>query len=163
MPDSVKIDSLCKMVKTIRITGKDGRGPMGRRGQGRAHAFQHSHNTGHHGIPDSPPPPPPPPPPTTDFDFFDFNSGFEPSVRNCEERTTTLSDIIGDIPMDMVKSYSIKETKNGKKIVIEVNNGPMIDHRDKVIVIRDSPHNSIFDPSRKPQMRKKVIIRSEEE
>jgi len=32
----------------------------------------------------------------------------------------TLNDLIGDIPMDKVKNYSIKNTKYGKKIVIEI-------------------------------------------
>lgn len=35
-------------------------------------------------------------------------------------RGETLSDVIGDIPMSKVKNYSIKNTKYGKKIVIEI-------------------------------------------
>ncbi|MEI6455426.1 MAG: hypothetical protein WCO93_03985 [bacterium] len=37
-----------------------------------------------------------------------------------EKRGETISDVIGDIPMSKVKNYSIKNTKYGKKIVIEI-------------------------------------------
>jgi arginine decarboxylase-like protein len=42
-------------------------------------------------------------------DFFRYKS-----------RGETISDVIGDIPMDKVRNYSIKNTKYGKKIVIEI-------------------------------------------
>lgn len=48
-----------------------------------------------------------------------------------------LNDLIGDIPMDRVKSYSIKNTRNGKRIVIDVEDGPGFDRRDRVVVIRE--------------------------
>ena len=160
LPDSAKVDSLCKMVKKIRIIGREGNGPMCKRGHERSHSYKFDYYFNEPGIPDSPPPPPPPPP-IGDFDFFDNASGFEPLTRNFEEKGTTLSDIIGDIPMDMVKSYSIKETKNGKKIVIELNNYPIIERRDKVIIIREPGQRRPNDHSRNPHMRKKVIIRSD--
>jgi len=49
----------------------------------------------------------------------------------------TLSDVLGDIPMDRVISYSIKDRKNGKRITIDLSDGPVIESRDKVIVIRE--------------------------
>ena len=39
--------------------------------------------------------------------------------------------------MDRVKSYSIKNTRNGKRIVIDVEDGPGFDRRDRVVVIRE--------------------------
>jgi hypothetical protein len=49
----------------------------------------------------------------------------------------SLNDLLGDIPMDRVKHYSIKDTKNGKKIVIELENGPIVEKHNQVIIIRE--------------------------
>jgi hypothetical protein len=49
----------------------------------------------------------------------------------------TLSDVIGNIPMDRVTSYSIKDRKNGKRIIIDLSDAPVIERQSKVIVIRD--------------------------
>ena len=49
----------------------------------------------------------------------------------------TLSDILGDIPMDRVVGYTIKDRKNGKRITIDLNDGPMFERQDRVIVIRE--------------------------
>jgi hypothetical protein len=149
-PDSARLDSLCKMVKKIRITGNDGRG--------KARSFNYMYNFDEPGIPDIPPPPPPPS--TGDFDQFGGYSGFESFSRSFEEQGSTLSDIIGDIPMERVTSYSIKETKHGKKIVIELSNDPMIERRDKVIIIREPHQRNSFGHPHNPSMKKKVIIRS---
>lgn len=40
------------------------------------------------------------------------------------DRKQTLSDVLGDIPMDRVISYSIKDRKNGKRIVIDLSDEP---------------------------------------
>ncbi|MCK9219992.1 MAG: hypothetical protein M0P47_08085 [Bacteroidales bacterium] len=42
-------------------------------------------------------------------------------------RGQTLSDVIGEIPMSRVKSYSIKDIKGGKRIVIELNDGQLLE------------------------------------
>lgn len=47
----------------------------------------------------------------------------------------SLNDLLGDIPMDRVKSYSIKDRKNGKRIVIDLEDGPWPVVRDHVVVI----------------------------
>jgi hypothetical protein len=49
----------------------------------------------------------------------------------------TLTDVLGDIPMDRVVSYSIKDRKNGKRIIIDLNDAPVIERQDRVIVIRE--------------------------
>jgi hypothetical protein len=48
----------------------------------------------------------------------------------------SLNDLLGDIPMDRVVSYSIKDRKNGKRIIIDLNDAPMFEKKAKVIVIR---------------------------
>jgi hypothetical protein len=74
----------------------------------------------------------------------------------------TLSDILGDIPMDRVKNYSIKETKNGKKITIEVDHGPLFESRGNVVVIKD-PYAKKKRKSRHgtPEQDVKVIIKTD--
>jgi hypothetical protein len=156
LPDSTKVDSLCKMVKKIRINLRDGKEPMGKRDHGRTHAYTFDYNFDDPCLPDVPPPPPPPS--DGNLGIFEGHSGFEPWNNNFDEKGNTLSDILGDIPMDRVKSYSIKETRNGKRIVIELNNDPMIERHDKVIIIREPRHKSSLNHTRNPRMNKKVTI-----
>lgn len=47
-----------------------------------------------------------------------------------------LNELLGNIPMDRVTSYSVKERKNGKRIVIDVENGPSVDKRKEMIIIK---------------------------
>ncbi len=42
----------------------------------------------------------------------------------------TLSDLIGYIPMSRVKGYTVKDTKNGKRIVIDVEDAPLMERHD---------------------------------
>jgi hypothetical protein len=41
-------------------------------------------------------------------------------IYRFKNKGETISDIIGEIPMDRVRNYSVKNTKYGKKIVIEI-------------------------------------------
>ena len=50
----------------------------------------------------------------------------------------SLNDLIGRIPMERVKSYSVKQTKDGKRITIDVENGPIFENEDNIIIIRDN-------------------------
>lgn len=55
----------------------------------------------------------------------------------------TLNDLLGEIPMDRVVNYSIKDHKNGKRIVIDLIDPPMFEAQNQVIIIRDpaqGPH-----------------------
>ena len=149
-PDSAGIDSISQKIKRIRIFGGDDKH------HGRPHAYTFNYNFDDEGMPEQPAPPA-----FGDFDRFDNWSEDAPFPGNCKEKSNTLADILGDIPMDCVKSYSIKETKNGKRIVIEVNNGPIIEHRDKVIIIREPRQHGPHGHSQAPQIRKKIIIRSD--
>jgi hypothetical protein len=58
-------------------------------------------------------------------------------MRIGREGGQSLNDLLGDIPMSRVKSYSIKDTRHGKRIVIDLENGPIVENRNKVIVIRN--------------------------
>jgi hypothetical protein len=80
-----------------------------------------------------------------------------------EEKNQSLNDLLGDIPMDMVKSYSIKETKTGKKITIELKNGPIIENHTKVIIMRDPRPHGRPGQAPRPQMRRKVIIHQDQQ
>jgi len=69
-------------------------------------------------------------------------------------RGESLSDVLGDIPMRAVTSYKIKETKNGKRITIEVSDDAMDDlHEDVLIWTGDVPA-----PPPPPKMGKEVFI-----
>ncbi|MFH1160482.1 MAG: hypothetical protein V1733_05995 [bacterium] len=51
------------------------------------------------------------------------------------KRGETLSDVLGDIPMSAVKSYKIKETRDGKKITIEVSDDyPVFQAKDVMFI-----------------------------
>ena len=84
-------------------------------------------------------------------------------MRNCQfdNRNQTLSDLLGDIPMERVKSYKIKDRKNGKQIIIELEDGPIIEKRDRFIIIREPGRSSGKKNEYDRQM--KVIIDPDDE
>ena len=63
--------------------------------------------------------------------------GMERRVLRSGGQGQTLNDMLGEIPMDRVVSYSIKDRKGGKRIVIDLNDAPMFEKQDRVIVIRE--------------------------
>jgi len=70
----------------------------------------------------------------------------------------TLTDVLGEIPMDRVVNYSIKSRKNGKRIIIDLNDAPLFEQQDRVIVIHEPgrmQHNSNY-----PGHRIKVHVNS---
>lgn len=72
----------------------------------------------------------------------------------------TLSDILGDIPMSTVKSYRVKETKEGKRITIEVSDDAfMVPHDPDVFIWRNArPH-----PRPRPEIRREIYIDTQED
>ena len=86
-----------------------------------------------------------------------------PGIRNFrfESNEQTLSDLLGEIPMSRVKSYTIKDRKNGKRIVIDLEDGPVIEKKDKVIIIRDPGGSRYRKNVSDKQM--KVIIQSDDD
>jgi hypothetical protein len=97
------------------------------------------------------------------FEGFEgeFMPGCDMRVFRYDNKRQTLSDIIGDIPMDRVKSYSIKDRKNGKRITIDIEDVPLFEKQDKVIVIREPGR----PPHKKDQSERqmKVIIKSDDD
>jgi hypothetical protein len=74
----------------------------------------------------------------------------------------TLSDVLGEIPMSRVKSYKITDTKGGKKIVIEVEDGPMFGGRsDNMIYIKAPKAVRGHSTGKGHKQDYKVIIRSD--
>lgn len=71
----------------------------------------------------------------------------------------SLNDLLGDIPMDKVKSYTITDTKDGKRIVIELSKEPFIGQHREVIIIHPPRSGSFYREGQRPQIRKKVIIK----
>jgi len=67
-----------------------------------------------------------PPDPPMDNEFFERHNwggnwnDDDRKVFRFPHKGQTLTDILGDIPMEKVRNYSIKNTKYGKKIVIEI-------------------------------------------
>jgi hypothetical protein len=98
------------------------------------------------------PPFPPDFPGNVDIRSFDDGHMRMFSDRNAEQ---TLGDLLGDIPMSQVKNYSIKETKNGKRIVIDLEDEPLIIHKNKnVIIYRNEP----AQPHGEKKMHKVIIL-----
>jgi len=105
-----------------------------------------------------------------DFDFSpfqgyeDFEENFRPGrdmkVLRYNHDSPTLSDILGDIPMDRVKSYSIKDRKNGKRIIIDIEDAPLMENHDRVIIMENNGRNS--HKMQKGDRQMKVIIKSDD-
>jgi hypothetical protein len=73
----------------------------------------------------------------------------------------SLNDLLGNIPIDRVKSYSIKDTKDGKRIIIELNKEPFIEHHRDVIIIRSPRPEGRPGEGPRHQIRKRVIIKEQ--
>jgi hypothetical protein len=72
-----------------------------------------------------------------DFSWDEMPPRLERRLFRAGGHGQSLNDLLGDIPMDRVKNYSVKDTKNGKRIVIDLNDGPLVERQDRVIVIRE--------------------------
>jgi hypothetical protein len=146
--DSLGLDSVCKKVRII--SSGSGHPRCYYINPGKAGDFSYDFEV-----------PPPPPPPPGDFDFGQFgcdNYDGQMKVLRFNKQQSTLSDLIGDIPMERVKGYTIKDRKNGKRIIIDIEDAPLTEQRDHMIIIRDDGDNS--GPGHSKKVEKKVIIRS---
>ncbi len=70
----------------------------------------------------------------------------------------TLNDLLGEIPMDRVVSYKIKDTKNGKRITIDLKDAPLFEQHPRVVVIRDSERKGHGNGHQNKQM--KIYMKS---
>lgn len=64
-----------------------------------------------------------------------------PGMRSFRGHGRTLSDVLGDIPMDNVKSYSVKERKHGKRIIIDVDDEGRHQHKGNSVIIMERPRH----------------------
>lgn len=103
--------------------------------------------------------PPDVPPPMKRREGFEGDYWPDRDMRTFqyENKRPTLSDILGDIPLDRVKSYSIKDRKKGKRIIIDIEDAPLIMNQDRMIFLRDVPSRRLT----KPRIERKVIIENE--
>jgi len=109
---------------------------------------------------DMPAPPSPPELPEHSQQFWrQFGPEREMKVFRHNGRGESLNDILGDIPMDHVKSYSIKDKKNGKRIIIDISDYPFIERQDKVIIMHEPSRPP--DPNGRRRIEKKIIIHHE--
>jgi hypothetical protein len=67
----------------------------------------------------------------------EMSPGAERRIIRSDGNGQSLNDLLGDIPMSRVKNYSIKDTRNGKRIVIDLDDSPVVQRQDRVIVIRE--------------------------
>ena len=144
IPDSTMIDSIRKEIDKVIVLGEGGK-----------HARFKIHNMPQGFAYDFDIPPPPDclkePEELEDFDWEGMAPDCDMAERIWERAAPgqyrrvmrsggheqTLNDILGEIPMDRVVSYSIKDRKNGKRIIIDLNDAPMFEKQDRVIVIRE--------------------------
>jgi len=86
-----------------------------------------------------------------------------PRVLSMPKQGETLADVLGNIPMSRVKSYKVTDKKGGKRIVIELEDGPYFESGNNVIYMQ-APGRSGYGPrGSRHQKDMKVIIRSGDE
>ena len=85
----------------------------------------------------------------------------ERRMLRMDNHRQTLTDVLGDIPMDRVESYSIKDRKNGKRIIIDLNDAPMFDREKDVIIIREPAR--MYRPKKSSGRKVKVYVNPEED
>ncbi|MCX6286100.1 MAG: hypothetical protein NTY96_03215 [Bacteroidetes bacterium] len=111
-------------------------------------------------MPDVPEPPEGPEDFNNDF-FNQWTPG--PQVFSMPKRGESLSDVLGDIPMSRVKSYKIIDKKGGKRIVIDLEDGPYFEHNDRIIYFNGPRHQVRAPRGMKNQKDIKVIIKTEDD
>jgi hypothetical protein len=116
-------------------------------------------------IPEPPFPPEPPEPGCDPRGYYNFDpfQGCPPGCGRSGEGS--LLDILGDIPLDRIKNFSMKEKKDGTKITIEVERGPVFGfpHSKKNVIIVRPDHGNQYRHAPDKKVEKKVIIKTDKE
>ncbi len=144
-PDSNMLDSINRQIERVIVTGKGGRhGHFKFRNMPEGFNYKFE-------IPDFPEPPVNIEEIETDGNgaggnMEDCMSGnFLPGMhqRICcgGNNSQTLNDLLGEIPLDRVVGYTIKDHKNGKRIIIDLKEAPMFERQSRVIVIHEPGSN----------------------
>lgn len=156
LPDSGMMDSVQQLTeRAMKLRGGPGNFHFRRNFSPRA--FNYNYNFDIPELPERPQP--------LIEEFYDENTPGEwneETRRMFKGKGESLNDLLGDIPMDRVKSYSIKDTKDGKRITIELNNEPLIEHHRDVIIIRSPRPDGRHGQGPRHQMKKRIIIKNEE-
>jgi hypothetical protein len=95
-----------------------------------------------------------------DFEFEGMPPGAGLRIMRSGGNGQSLNDLLGNIPMDRVVSYSIKDRKHGKRIVIDLDDAPAFERQDRVIVIREP--GRMRSGRNHPDRRVRVIMNSED-
>jgi hypothetical protein len=95
-----------------------------------------------------------------EFEWEGMASGSGMNMLRSGGHDRSLNDLLGNIPMDRVVSYSIKDRKHGKRIVIDLDDAPAFERQDRVIVIREP--RSMRSGRSHPKRNVKVIMNSED-
>lgn len=160
LPDSAFSDSVHREIEKVMKLGRDGKCGV-YRFNGEPHGYNFDFE-----IPDMPDCP---------MDFEDLRAfGFDgeipeefhggnwdmpvpPPMLRHPRGGQTLGDLLGDIPMERVKNYTVKETKNGKRITIDIDNAPFFEKKkERVVIIRGDGRAKGDGP--RQQKRVKVIV-----
>ena len=162
LPDSAMMDSIRKMTARIRIMSKNFKSPHFK-WHNQPGGFDYNFNFD---TPELPEPPEPPCPPDEHRHHFDFRvepfDNESPVIRRGEG---SLLDLLRDIPMDRIRSFNIKEKKDGTRITIEVGREPLLGFplsHERTIIVRPGKGNET-SPSHESDRHKKVIIKSDTE
>lgn len=97
--------------------------------------------------------------PRGDRHFFDRSGCCQTYRIHSPKRGETLSDVLGHIPMSAVTNYKVKETKNGKRITIEVSDDALMDVDEDILIWT----GEVPPPPPPPRLRKNVWIEKEVE
>jgi hypothetical protein len=147
--DSLDLDSLGDSERNIRIFTHDGR-HFRVEGLGGDELFD---------LPEPPEPPFPPQPPCCIDDDM--------SMPSCMQRSPgNLLDVLGSIPMCRVRNFTIKENKQGSRIIIDVDRRPVLEmppmQKRMIYINKDGRHEHGVNPEHR-RMGKTIIIEKEKE
>ncbi|MCK9423045.1 MAG: hypothetical protein M0Q38_10640 [Bacteroidales bacterium] len=106
---------------------------------------------------------PMPPEELEDLGWNEWTPGPDPQVRRYFNRRESLSDMIGDIPLDKVKSYSIKDRKGGKRIIIDIDDFPMFEKQDKIFYMGKPNSGARYRHFQKTPKDVRVIIKTDKD
>lgn len=154
LPDSGMMDSIRKMTDRIRIMSKNFKwhNQPGR--------FDYNFDF------DIPEPPESPNPPGEHRHHFESRvEPFDAELPSMRRGEGSLLDLLRDIPMDRIRSFNIKEKKNGTRITIDVDREPVLGFprsSERTIIVRPGRGQA---PESLPESdrHKRIIIKSDTE
>lgn len=160
LPDSAMMDSIKKMTDRIRIMSKNFRYPHFKWNT-RPGGFDYDFDFD---LPEPPEAPEPPSPPNMHRHHYNYHvEPFDEEPPAMRRGDGSLMDLLHNIPMDRVKSFNIKERKNGTKITIEVDRSPLLGYprtHERTIIVRPDKGDA-SGPGHESRKSKKIIIRSD--